>query len=236
MSTSLPSSARVGTRTAGALYITASVGFLIVFSWLAKQFDYPDVLDRAAGEVLPRLLTLGTPGRLVWLAYALLPLLLIPAVMGGATRLRSPSATTSGLVRATVVLQSLAALAMLTGLIRWSTLQWSLAELWMHADVAQQATLAATFDARNLLLGNVIGEFAGEALLYGSFATTAWAMRAVGATRMAGFAGITAAVGLVGMWRNVTPAVQPATDIANLLLPAFLIGYGVWLIRPGRHR
>jgi hypothetical protein len=32
------------------------------------------------------------------------------------------------------------------------------------------------------------------------------------------------------MWRNVTPAVDAVAAANNLLLPAWMIGFGVWLV------
>ncbi len=45
----------------------------------------------------------------------------------------------------------------------------------------------------------------------------------------------TGVLGLMGMWRNVTPAVDPVVAAANnYLLPAWMIGFGVWLIIASR--
>jgi hypothetical protein len=48
---------------------------------------------------------------------------------------------------------------------------------------------------------------------------------------MAAFATITAVAGLLGMFRNVTSLVAPAAEVSNVLLPAFLIAFGVMLVR-----
>jgi hypothetical protein len=40
--------------------------------------------------------------------------------------------------------------------------------------------------------------------------------------------------GLIGMWRNVTPAVELVAAANNYLLPAWMIGFGVWLVIMGR--
>lgn len=61
-----PNASPVAARVAGALYLSASAGFLLMFAWLAQHFGYPDVLERHASEVLPHLLSLGTDGRAVW--------------------------------------------------------------------------------------------------------------------------------------------------------------------------
>jgi hypothetical protein len=218
-------------RTAGVTYIAASIGFLVVFGWLAANFGYPDVLDQPAAEVLPRLLQLGVAGRAVWLAYAILPLLLIPAAIGAG---RGKWRRSDRVIRAAVALQSAAAIAMTIGLARWSTLQWHLAEQWNNAGETQRHALADTFDTLNRILGNTVGEFVGELALFGSllaFAPALWRRGDVTSRVVAVLAGITGAAGWMGMFRNVAPAVQPATDLTNLLLPLFLIAFGVVLWR-----
>ncbi len=226
--------ASTAARLGGLAYIAASVGFLVVFSWLAAHFGYPDVLDHPAGDVLPRLLALGSTGRAVWAVYAVLPLMLIPAAVGAGDALARADARNASAIRLGVLLQVIAALAMTLGLARWSTAQWSLAQGWSHADAAQRLMLSTVFDALNSYLGNAIGEFVGELALYGSFAAFAVAMWQVGARRMALFGAITAVAGWIGMFRNITTAVQSAADATNVLLPAFLIALGVTLVRGQR--
>jgi hypothetical protein len=218
-------------RLAGVTYVAASVGFMLVFSWLAANFGYPDVLDAKAGDVLPALQSLGKRGRMVWAIYALLPLMLLPAVAGAADALRTDDLRNEAVVRLGVLLQSLAALCMTLGLARWSTAQWTLATAWPTASAAERAQIAIIFDLLNVWLGNGIGEFVGELALYGSFATFAIALRRLGVRSLAAFAAITAFAGWIGMFRNVTPAVQFAADITNLLLPLFLIAFGIGLVR-----
>lgn len=215
-------------RLAGITYIGASAGFLVVFSWLAAHFGYPDVLDHPAQEVLPNLLTLGNDGRAVWAIYAVLPMLLVPAVIGGANALRVDDRDRSAATLA-IALQVLSSLAMTIGLARWSTLQWELAEAFTTASPDMQRTFAATSDALNSFLGNAIGEFVGELALYGSFAALALLLHRRGAHLMTGLAAVTALAGWVGMFRNMTPAVDAFAAASNLLLPAFLIAFGVWL-------
>lgn len=214
---------------AGALYVVSSLGFLAVFSWLAANFGYPDVLDGRAADVLPRLLILGVGGRVAWIVYAIIPLLLIPAATGAAAALRPRDARDTHALQLAVLLQVVSSLAMTLGLARWSTAQWVLAAAWPNADASNRATLAVVFDALNAYLGNAIGEFVGELALYGSIAAFALALHRVGARRMALSAMVTAFAGWIGMFRNMTSVVQPVADVTNVLLPAYLIGFGVWL-------
>lgn len=221
----------IAPRLAGATYVAASVGFLIVFSWLASHFGYPDVLDLPAADVLPRLLSLGGAGRAVWAVYALLPLMLIPAAAGAVGALKRVDGRSDTAVRIGLLLQVFAALCMTLGLARWSTAQWSLATSWQLADAAQRVGLAATFDVLNVFLGNGIGEFVGELTLYGSFLAFAIALYHNGAKKVAALGAITAVAGWIGMFRNITPSVQLAADVTNALLPLFLIVFGVSLLR-----
>ncbi len=231
MNTSARSRSVMVPRVAGGTYIAASLGFLIVFSWLASRFNYPDVLDLPAADVLPRLLSLGGAGRAVWAVYALLPLLLIPAASGAVDGLRHADGRSDAAVRLGVILQVVAAVCMMLGLARWSTAQWSLATSWQAADAAQRVGLAATFDVLNVLLGNAVGEFVGELALYGSFLAFAIALHAIGSRKVALLGAVTALAGWIGMFRNVTAVVQPAADVTNLLLPVFLIVFGITLLR-----
>lgn len=66
-------------RWGGIALIGGAIAFLGVFSFLAARFDYPDVLDGTAADVLPRLLATGATGRAVWALYGFLPLIWIPA-------------------------------------------------------------------------------------------------------------------------------------------------------------
>lgn len=218
-------------RIAGSVYLIASVGFLIVFTWLAGHFGYPDVLDHPASEVLPKLLQLGDVGRMVWVVYAILPLLLIPAAVGAATTLRRKDNGNDSVVQLGVLLHVIAAFAMTLGLARWSTAQWTLAIAWETADIVQRASITTLFDILNAYLGNGIGEFIGELALYSSFAAFGVALSRNGARWVSRLAFATSVAGLIGMFRNVATIVQPAADVTNVLLPVFLITLGVALIR-----
>ena len=66
----------------GTSLVAATMLFAAVFSYLAAAFGYPAVLDRPADDVLPALLALGTRGRIVWLVYGLIPVLLVPTALG----------------------------------------------------------------------------------------------------------------------------------------------------------
>jgi hypothetical protein len=233
MTVVITSKARAAQRMGGWSLIAAAVGFLTVFSYLAARFDYPDVLDGNAADVLPNLIQLGNAGRVVWVIYAFLPLLLIPAAIGAYASLResAPSAMRMALVFAVVT-----AVSMLMGLARWPSVHWELARAYATASPDARVAIAAVFDGLNTYLGNFIGEFLGELSLNLFFLTTGFALLRAGRT-WAAYAGMTAAtIGLIAAFRNVTAAVSFVADVNNYVLPLWLIGLGVVLLSARRSR
>jgi hypothetical protein len=210
----------------GVSLLTATGLFAAVFSYLAAVFDYPAVLDRPAAEVLPALLALGTMGRAVWLVYGLIPFLLIPAARGVEEAVR---VTEPRLGRVAVWLAVISAAAMMTGLLRWPTLQWGLAQQWMSATPVSRELLASRFATANFYLGNVIGEFAGELFLNGFFLTSSLALAGSRRSWLV-FAGIIAsALGWIAMLRNMTSLVAPVAALNDIVLPLWMLTLGVVL-------
>jgi hypothetical protein len=221
---------KLSVRIGGWSLILGAVAFMAVFSFLAARFDYPAVLDGPAETVLPQLLATGAAGRAVWALYAFLPLIWIPAGTGAYIALRAshPGGSLSAMLCA-----FLAALSMMLGLMRWPTIHWRLAELYATADSSQRGVIGAMFDGLNTYLGNYIGEFLGELAFSSFFLLTSWALlrtRRVG--RVVPVLGlVTGVAGLVGMFRNVAVAVAPLAAVNNYLLPAWMIVFGVVLVR-----
>ena len=125
------------------------------------------------------------------------------------------------------------ALAMMLGLMRWPSVHWHLALAFEHAAPPEQAVLAAVFDGLNTYLGNYIGEFLGELSFSAFFLLTSivWLL-SPRRHKWIGWVGVgTAALGLVGMFRNVAGALAPIAALNNYLLPGFMIILGVALMR-----
>ena len=227
---------RSGSILAGGLaLILGALAFLGVFAYLAATFDYPTVLDGPADRVLPALLATGAAGRFAWSLYALLPLIWLPAGVGAFEALRSRA---EGGMRLALLFASLATISMMLGLLRWPSIHWELARAWVSAAAAERATIAVLFEGLNRYLGNFIGEFLGELSFSVFFLLSAMAMlRTPAFPRWVGWWGaVTAVLGLAGMFRNVTPAVAPIANLNNYLLPSWMIGFGVALIKYGRPR
>jgi hypothetical protein len=223
-----------GTIVAGGIALVGgAVAFLGVFSYLAARFHYPDVLDGSARDVLPALLATGPSGRSAWAIYGVLPLVFVPAGVAAFEALKGRAA---GPMRVGMLFALIAAVAMMLGLMRWPSVHWELARAWSAAGEEERTVLAATFDGLNRYLGNFIGEFVGELAFSGFFVLSGVGLlRYERAPRWLGAWGIaTGVLGLIGMWRNVTPAVDAVAALNNYLLPAWMIGFGGWLVAAGR--
>ena len=218
-------------RVGGLSLIIAAVVFMGVFSYLSARFNYPDVLDGRAADVLPALLATGTTGRAVWAVYALLPLLWIPASVGAFHALRADS---EGRTLVGMLFASVSSLAMVAGLMRWPSFHWELARAWGGSDASARLTLETVFNATNLYLGNYVGEFLGELAANVFFVLSASAMlkRTSGFTSWVGWFGVgTGVAGLLGMFRNTVAAAAPVAEVNNYLLPLWMIIFGVSLLQ-----
>jgi hypothetical protein len=217
-------------RFGGVCLAGGAVAFLAVFIYLAASFNYPEVLDGPAATVLPSLLATGQQGRAVWAIYALLPLIWLPA---GVAAYEALAPVRRGAMRLALMFSVVAALAMMLGLMRWPSIHWHLAVALEQAAAPEQAVISSIFDGLNTYLGNYVGEFLGELAFSLFFLLTSivW-LRSPSASKWIGWIGIvTAAAGLVGMFRNVSGLVAPIAAVNNYLLPAFMIILGIALVR-----
>jgi hypothetical protein len=217
-------------RAGGWALILGAFAFMAVFAFLAARFDYPGILDGPAEVVLPKLLATGTSGRLAWAIYSFLPLIWIPAGVGAYYALRR---THAGAMLLGLQAAMVAALSMTLGLMRWPSIHWRLAEFFQNADPAQRVIVGAVFDGLNSYLGNYIGEFLGELSFSTFFLLSSWALlrSRVVPIWVALLGLLTGVSGLVGMFRNLTPAVDGVAAVNNYLLPLWMIGFGVVLLR-----
>jgi hypothetical protein len=165
--------------------------------------------------------------------YSFLPLLLIPAAAGTFQALRDDA---EGLMRMASYFAVLAALTLTLGLIRWPSLNYELAGRYVAGTGEERAAIEVLVAGFNTYLGTYIGEQLGELFLNGWFVMCAAAMlRSARFPRWAGWAGIGVGVlGLVGMFRFASSSVEPVSAVNNLLLPAWLITFGIvlWLRGP----
>ncbi|HYC33118.1 MAG TPA: hypothetical protein VEB59_12590, partial [Gemmatimonadales bacterium] len=111
---------------------------------------------------------------------------------------------------------------------------WSLATAYATADGPGRAAIGAVFAGLNSYLGNYVGELLGELGMSLFFLLSALAMLDAGPRlpKWVGYLGlVTAAAGLLGMFRNATTLLAPVAQVNNYLLPFWMIVFGWALLR-----
>ena len=218
-------------RVGGLSLIAGAFLFIAVFTYLALAFNYPNILDGTANDVLPQLLATGRQGRAVWAIYGFLPLAWIPASVGAFHALRG---TSEGSMRVAMAAGFLSSIAMILGLLRWPTIHWELAQAYAGASATERVLISSLFAGFNLYLGNYIGEFLGELAISVFFLLSAMTILrpTSGFPRWSGYLGLLAGVvGITGMFRNVTDSVDPVAAFNNYLLPLWMVAFGILLLR-----
>jgi hypothetical protein len=183
----------------GVLLIILPVAYNVLYTVLARSFDYPDILRRPTAEVLDRFTAGGSMLILTWWAFALSAVLLAPtAVLVSAT---FADADPTLLMVATAV-GLLAAMVQFLGLIRWPFAVPHLAR--EMADPTSSASKRDAVDVIFQTLNRYLGVAVGEHLGY--MFTGLW-------------------TGLVGTVAIQSDLLHPAFGIIGLVLaPLFLIG------------
>jgi hypothetical protein len=222
-------------KLAGAFMIggaaLANVGFLL----LGSRFDYPDILQRPAAEVLGRFEADAAAIAALFLLLALGAALLIP--IAWLTRQLVP-AERPALRRFALAAGVGAGIVQVIGLMRWPTLVPHLADVVTNASTsaAARADAISTFQTLHDVLGGLIGETFGYAL------TAAWTIAmvvGVAGERRPGrwFAPAGAAAAVLIATGLLIPLDVPGTDMANfvgyILWSVWMVGFGVSLLRGG---
>lgn len=151
------------TTFVGLLLIAVPLAFNAAFALLAARFDYPDVLRRPTPEVLAAFRAGGTPLVLLWWAFALTAVLLVPLVV------LLPQAigdAEPGLLALATTVGVLAAAVQFLGLVRWPFLVPYLARADAEpaASEARREAIDVVFQSANRYLGVAVGEHLGYAL------------------------------------------------------------------------
>jgi Domain of unknown function (DUF4386) len=201
-----PSPARRRRITAAVLIVVAVVLANVAFTGLGSVFDYPDILQEDADEILVEFR--ADEGTIVtlFILLALSAALLAPiAILLG--RLAA-----NELGRLSIVVGVAAAVVQVIGLSRWPLIVPSLAD-----DNDTDA-----FDTVHTLLGTVVGE------TFGYLLTAAWTILIISALarRLAGdwFAGLGYTAAALIALGVLVPLDVPGTDFANFL------GYILWSV------
>jgi hypothetical protein len=219
---------------AGLLLIAVSIAFNTAFALLAARFDYPDILRRPTADVLAKFRAGGAPLVLLWWAFALTALLMVPLVVLLSSAISDADPT---LISVATTVGVLAAAVQFLGLIRWPFLVPYLArtDADPHASPARLEAIDVVFQSLNRYLGVAVGEHLGY-LLTGAWTTLAGVAlsQSSAVPNWIGAAGI--AIGPVLMLCSLefVGRHEPSGwKLAERLTPVTYIAWSLWLIATG---
>jgi Domain of unknown function (DUF4386) len=222
------------TTIAGLLLIAVPLAFNAAFALLAARFDYPDVLRRPTPDVLAAFRAGGTSLVLLWWAFALTAVLLVPVVVLLSSAVSDADAA---LLDVATTVGVLAALVQFLGLVRWPFLVPYLARADAEPDAspARREAVDIVFQSFNRYLGVAVGEHLGYGL------TGAWtALAGVALTQTSAVPGWLGVVGIV-----IGPVLMVCSlefvgrheptgwKLAERLTPITYIAWSLWLVATG---
>jgi hypothetical protein len=218
----------------GVFLIALPIAYNLLYTVLARSFDYPDILRRPTQEVLARFAAGGGTLLLTWWAFAMSALLLAPTAVLVSASFSDASPT---LLSVATVVGVLAALVQLLGLIRWPLAIPHLARV--SGDPATspgtREAIDVTFQTLNRYLGVAVGEHLGYMF------TGAWTAL-VGAVILGsdvvhpafGIVGLALApLFLLGSTEFLGSNEESGSKVAGAVVPLAYIGWSVWLLALG---
>jgi Domain of unknown function (DUF4386) len=217
---------------AGLLLVLVPLAFNGAFALLAARFDYPDVLRRPTSEVLEKFRAGGSALVLIWWAFALTAVLMVPLVVllshaiGDADPTLLSLATTVGV---------LAAAVQFLGLVRWPFLVPYLARVDADATPARREAVDVIFQAFNRYLGVAVGEHLGYGLT-GLWTTLAGAAltQTAAAPSWLGVLGIVIGPVLMLCSLEFVGGHEPrGWKLAERLTPVTYVAWSLWLLATG---
>ena len=217
---------------AGAFLIAAPLWFNVTFALLGKRFDYPDILRKPSSEILDRFRAGGSSLILLWWAFMLSGLLLIPAVV-----LLGQALGFTGIVPLAVTIGVLAGLVQMLGLLRWVYLVPSLARTDADPllESGQREASDVIFRAMHQFLGVGVGEHLGY--LFTGIWSVLIGVAVIGEELLPswmGWAGAVVGAGLIiGSAEFLGPNEEHGWSLAGAAIPILYVAWSLWLLAMG---
>jgi hypothetical protein len=218
----------------GVLLIVLTITYNVLYTALARSFDYPDILRRSTTEVLERFAAGGSKLILTWWGFAMSAVLLAPAAVLVSAILADANPAVLSLATTVGVL---AALVQFLGLIRWPFAVPHLARTMSDPGTtnATKEAVDVTFQTLNRYLGVAVGEHLGYAFT-GSW--TGLVSIAVIQSELLhpgfGVIGlILAPMFLMGSIEFVGSFEGSGWKLAGTMVPIAYVGWSLWLLAIG---
>ena len=212
----------------GLLLIVVPIAFNVTFFLLQRAFEYPDILRKPTDYVLRRFKEGGVSLRRLWYAFAFSAVLFtpVPVLVQQLFQQVPPWYLMVG-----TTLGVLAGAVQFLGLIRWSFLVPSLADIYTDLDASQATrdSAAVVFQAFHRYIGVAVGEHLGY--IFTGVWTILLCIAIVTTDRMnpvLGWLGIVPAIGLlIGVFEETGFKAAGAINAISYIL------WSVWLIALG---
>jgi hypothetical protein len=222
------------TTIAGLLLIAVPLAFNAMFGVLAARFDYPDILRQPTAEVLAKFRAGGTDLVLIWWAFALTALLMVPLVVLLSRAIDDADPT---LLALSTTVGVLAALVQFLGLMRWPFLVPYLARTAADPDAStsRREAVDVVFQSFNRYLGVAVGEHLGYGLTGAWTTLTGIALtQTTAAPSWIGVLGIAIGPVLILCSLEFVGSHEPAGwKLAERLTPITYIAWSLWLVATG---
>lgn len=221
----------------GFALIALAVGFNVPFALLGARFDYPDILRHPAAEVLQAFAAAGPGLVLIWYAFALSAILMVPVAIALAFSGSDWQARPALSIGAAIT-GALAGLVQAIGLLRWVFAVPVLAQSYVDPATteAQRAALELGFDVLNLWGGVAIGEHLGQILTCLWLALVA-AQRWHSTNRLDrvgnGLAVLAIAGISVGLGEGLSVALGSPADLFSLFTILGYLAFSAWMVTLG---
>jgi Domain of unknown function (DUF4386) len=218
----------------GLLLLMLPVAYNLLYTLLARGFDYPDILRQPTDQVLDRFTAGGSRLVLTWWGFAMSAVLLAPAVVLLSATLAD--ADPAVLTLATAI-GLLAALVQFLGLVRWPFAVPHLARLAAHPATtpATRDAIDVVFQTLNRYLGVAVGEHLGY--LFTGLWTALAGVALIQSDLLHPLFGIVglllAPLFVLGSLEFVGPSESSGWKLAGTLVPFAYIGWSVWLLALG---
>lgn len=218
----------------GVLLIVLPVAYNVLFTLLARTFDYPDILRRPTAEVLERFAGGGSRLILTWWGFAMSAVLLVPAAVLVSHTFDDANGTILSLATAIGVL---AGLVQFLGLIRWPFVVPHLAREMIDptSSLGKKEAVDVTFQTLNRYLGVAVGEHLGY--MFTGLWTALVGIAIIQSDLLHGAFGVVglvlAPLFLVGSMEFVGGNEKEGWKFAGTLVPLAYIGWSLWLLAVG---
>lgn len=218
----------------GLLLLVLPLAYNAAFALLGRAFDYPSILRRPNREILERFAAGGTRLVLLWWAFAMTAVLLVPVVVLLSATLGDANGTVLSVATAVGLI---AALVQFLGLIRWAFVVPYLARTATDPATSPAAkdAIDVTFQTLNRYLGVAVGEHLGYLF------TGVWtALVSVALIQSDVLHPLFGVVGLIlspffllGSLEFVGSFERIGWSFAGALVPVAYIGWSIWLFAIG---